>query len=163
MIPRPPRSTLFPYTTLFRSRTRCASNLRNLGAAVIAFAGEHDGRYPMAYQMPSEKHPFRFPAAMSDDLKLEDESLAKNWRTHGTPFQTFVKYGAAAEVWDCPSSTRGLRLVPMSDTAPEWGTVYFTDYMYMGGLTEANKGKSILRWGSAVPAVSLMDSRPSDQ
>src|SRR5256885_9745375 len=26
MIRRPPRSTLFPYTTLFRSRTRCADD-----------------------------------------------------------------------------------------------------------------------------------------
>src|SRR5260370_10759895 len=27
MIRRPPRSTLFPYTTLFRSRNRCCGNL----------------------------------------------------------------------------------------------------------------------------------------
>src|SRR5438876_4780197 len=28
MIPRPPRSTLFPYTTLFRSRDRASGNVR---------------------------------------------------------------------------------------------------------------------------------------
>src|SRR5690349_24241086 len=32
MIRRPPRSTLFPYTTLFRSRRRCAERPRALGA-----------------------------------------------------------------------------------------------------------------------------------
>src|SRR2546430_7040160 len=37
MIRRPPRSTLFPYTTLFRSRTRTSEEPR----LVVAFAGEH--------------------------------------------------------------------------------------------------------------------------
>src|SRR5687768_17789950 len=33
MIPRPPRSTLFPYTTLFRSRTRLPDHRRRPGRA----------------------------------------------------------------------------------------------------------------------------------
>src|SRR5438876_4415417 len=37
MIRRPPRSTLFPYTTLFRSLTICAERMA-LGAAVAAGA-----------------------------------------------------------------------------------------------------------------------------
>src|SRR5579864_9631194 len=32
MIRRPPRSTLFPYTTLFRSRARCQSRFRGRAA-----------------------------------------------------------------------------------------------------------------------------------
>src|SRR5438034_6517159 len=37
MIRRPPRSTLFPYTTLFRSRSRCARSPARIGD------GERDG------------------------------------------------------------------------------------------------------------------------
>src|SRR2546422_8133492 len=38
MIRRPPRSTLFPYTTLFRSRTRpFRSAIRNRQSAILAF------------------------------------------------------------------------------------------------------------------------------
>src|SRR5438445_12557280 len=35
MIPRPPRSTLFPYTTLFRSRRRPANMLRSIVVAAV--------------------------------------------------------------------------------------------------------------------------------
>src|SRR5690349_23655038 len=43
MIPRPPRSTLFPYTTLFRSAILLCNSLRRQGAAPV---GErtHPGR-----------------------------------------------------------------------------------------------------------------------
>src|SRR3712207_8554489 len=40
MIRRPPRSTLFPYTTLFRSGDEGGQYLRRLGDR------EHDARYP---------------------------------------------------------------------------------------------------------------------
>src|SRR5260370_42050549 len=36
MIRRPPRSTLFPYTTLFRSHTKCQRNDGSRGACVTA-------------------------------------------------------------------------------------------------------------------------------
>src|SRR5690554_7115461 len=36
MIRRPPRSTLFPYTTLFRSLTACASLLPDIGRKPLA-------------------------------------------------------------------------------------------------------------------------------
>src|SRR5437667_9333582 len=48
MIRRPPRSTLFPYTTLFRSRTRageawraCSRRARNATAALASEIGRH--------------------------------------------------------------------------------------------------------------------------
>src|SRR5688572_31562918 len=53
MIPRPPRSTLFPYTTLFRSRGRCrrhhplhagAAPRRHAGARGPDAAGSEDVR-----------------------------------------------------------------------------------------------------------------------
>src|SRR5687768_17946726 len=40
MIRRPPRSTLFPYTTLFRS----SSNEFNEGGGLVYFTGDHDHR-----------------------------------------------------------------------------------------------------------------------
>src|SRR2546430_4296785 len=39
MIRRPPRSTLFPYTTLFRSRRGAECQLRSRGNGAVAFAG----------------------------------------------------------------------------------------------------------------------------
>src|SRR3712207_8543549 len=36
MIRRPPRSTLFPYTTLFRSATRVVEEIRNAGGTAVA-------------------------------------------------------------------------------------------------------------------------------
>src|SRR3712207_7253492 len=49
MIRRPPRSTLFPYTTLFRSR-------RRYGRGRVL--GPHKGRFPA----PGPRHPAREPA-----------------------------------------------------------------------------------------------------
>src|SRR5260370_23868960 len=39
MIRRPPRSTLFPYTTLFRSPTPMATGQRNLPVAALLYDG----------------------------------------------------------------------------------------------------------------------------
>src|SRR5258707_11572512 len=44
MIRRPPRSTLFPYTTLFRSLLQRAETLRGIGLIPVAAIGEVDGR-----------------------------------------------------------------------------------------------------------------------
>src|SRR5256885_10748516 len=47
MIRRPPRSTLFPYTTLFRSLAERSAELRQLGIEVEASAGDYT-RPPVA-------------------------------------------------------------------------------------------------------------------
>src|SRR5260221_6964317 len=47
MIRRPPRSTLFPYTTLFRSWTRASSH-RDLPARLNGNRGADPGRRPSA-------------------------------------------------------------------------------------------------------------------
>src|SRR5690349_23384512 len=44
MIPRPPRSTLFPYTTLFRSLGEDGEGAREFGAGQARRAGPHPGR-----------------------------------------------------------------------------------------------------------------------
>src|SRR5260221_970932 len=43
MIRRPPRSTLFPYTTLFRSRRRAAAGARRTAGALGRRIGGDDG------------------------------------------------------------------------------------------------------------------------
>src|SRR5688572_30955237 len=53
MIRPPPRSTLFPYTTLFRSRRRCRTPAHN-GQAV-----HRPG--PCHHPVDSDRHPFRHP------------------------------------------------------------------------------------------------------
>src|SRR5690348_18017528 len=59
MIRRPPRFTLFPYTTLFRSwtaaRRRCASSGCALLLAVAASCGEGEGRTPLIVYSPHGK------------------------------------------------------------------------------------------------------------
>src|SRR5438034_3020721 len=47
MIRRPPRSTLFPYTTLFRSRD-AAANIRAAAALLRAYAAEAGGDWDAA-------------------------------------------------------------------------------------------------------------------
>src|SRR3712207_7954519 len=44
MIRRPPRSTLFPYTTLFRSVALIWHNAHELAGAYVAFAGGDSGK-----------------------------------------------------------------------------------------------------------------------
>src|SRR2546430_7657844 len=67
MIRRPPRSTLFPYTTLFRSKSREPQNLLHFGKAfgnlderiwrcigvVVVLERE---QFPIAYRLRSEEH-----------------------------------------------------------------------------------------------------------
>src|SRR5438094_4726994 len=60
MIPRPPRSTLFPYTTLFRSRSRADSTQRT-----------RQGASPLpAVRFPSSVHP-RIPRSEEHTSELQ--------------------------------------------------------------------------------------------
>src|SRR5260370_22802370 len=66
MIRRPPRSTLFPYTTLFRSR--------NIAAA-------HDGRPNMAVEAPPERvDGLVIPA--SENLHIRSEEHTSELQSH---------------------------------------------------------------------------------
>src|SRR5687768_17633554 len=57
MIRRPPRSTLFPYTTLFRSRSRgCAGSPRRAARAGAATGGGAPPRAAAARRGRSEEH-----------------------------------------------------------------------------------------------------------
>src|SRR5690242_21612059 len=53
MIRRPPRSTLFPYTTLFRSARRCGGIMQSM-KVLIANVGSTSFKFKL-YDMPGEK------------------------------------------------------------------------------------------------------------
>src|SRR3989449_11702142 len=54
MIRRPPRSTLFPYTTLFRSDVEAALGERQADAAPHALARAADEPIPLALLLPED-------------------------------------------------------------------------------------------------------------
>ena len=135
-------------------RTKCAANLHNLGMACHAFADEHKGYFPMCYNMPDISFPYRFPIVVSQDDRL-DQSQAM-WQAYGTSFPCFTSYGMQNESWHCPSANPIRFLDPAGGCPPEWGACVWTDYMYVGGLTLRNVGKSTAHWtvaGTATPAV----------
>src|SRR5690242_21394957 len=77
MIPRPPRSTLFPYTTLFRSGLRLHVPVRGAGrsAAVVRRGGGREGRRRLRFR---SRHrggwAAREPAARSEEHTSELQS-----------------------------------------------------------------------------------------
>src|SRR5260221_2106095 len=89
MIRRPPRSTLFPYTTLFRS------SLKTRGQARVAHGGLAEleaGRRPCAIHVRSEEHTSELQSH-SDlvcRLLLEKKKIIQSSRKAGlsTPFPT---------------------------------------------------------------------------
>src|SRR3712207_7076608 len=71
MIRRPPRSTLFPYTTLFRSLREEGRALGRGGAAVQRHRGadrEQPGRGVPRLRQPERARPGRPPALPTGDL-----------------------------------------------------------------------------------------------
>src|SRR5258708_31894474 len=58
MIRRPPRSTLFPYTTLFRSRSRILRTLISLCSCLVTWSIEWTApsRVSVTREMRSEEH-----------------------------------------------------------------------------------------------------------
>src|SRR5436309_11006277 len=64
MIPRPPRSTLFPYTTLFRSTNRWAvEDARARGAEVVAL---HAYEVPVPAPDAAPSSPVDLPALVAE-------------------------------------------------------------------------------------------------
>src|SRR5258708_24427905 len=89
MIRRPPRSTLFPYTTLFRSITRergelrCEANMIHVGGRVATAEGritDEDGKlYAHGTATRSEEHTseLQSPDHLVCRLLLEKKKMAK--------------------------------------------------------------------------------------
>src|SRR2546426_7343422 len=78
MIRRPPRSTLFPYTTLFRSLATVAST----GAGVDELAAALDGHY--AYLQASGKLAERRRQRLAARTRAVLERSVRRWLLEGT-------------------------------------------------------------------------------
>src|SRR5438105_11894033 len=75
MIRRPPRSTLFPYTTLFRSRTQCSLDARAPPPRCGAHGERMAGRVPRAH---ARYRPHR-PGPQGEDRKSTRLNSSHEW------------------------------------------------------------------------------------
>jgi competence protein ComGC len=141
------------------NRVQCAANLRNLGAAAHLFASRNNGWFPMSYRLPSGSYPYRWPNVISRDDRLA--ATAAQWQTYGSPFKQFELVGATEATWTCPSSNSPPRTVATAQGLPaEWGPkIFWTNYIYVAGMTSNNRGRSTPRWGRAAPAVKNRDPK----
>src|SRR5258706_769722 len=73
MIRRPPRSTLFPYTTLFRSRSLGVEKLigGEFEAELVAWASGSDGRAQETSVTSMERLAFRIPRSEEHTSELQ--------------------------------------------------------------------------------------------
>src|SRR2546430_17426099 len=86
MIRRPPRSTLFPYTTLFRSLIRiaercvvvCAGQPSPMQAIAVAFDGRDTSRRALELAMRSEEHTSELQSQSNLVCRLLLEKKKKN-------------------------------------------------------------------------------------
>src|SRR5256885_6190365 len=80
MIRRPPRSTLFPYTTLFRS-AKFAIHIFNLSARLTMIAGSIDQKVSKSF-LRSEEHTSELQSPCNLVCRLLLEKKKKNIRRH---------------------------------------------------------------------------------
>src|SRR5256885_4912007 len=87
MIRRPPRSTLFPYTTLFRSRRKAAASPR--GRDYLAAPSERrrrpDAASPARLHLRSEEHTSELQSPCNLVCRLLLEKKKKQSRAPGPP------------------------------------------------------------------------------
>src|SRR2546422_3634073 len=79
MIRRPPRSTLFPYTTLFRSADTC-SFCRKHGARTTS---DPSGRVVITVRHPGQLLRYRFGLETADFLVCTDRKSTRLNSSHG--------------------------------------------------------------------------------
>src|SRR5256885_8856501 len=98
MIRRPPRSTLFPYTTLFRSQRIVARILASLDAAPVA----RDDRQAAHYQGPSGEADRKSTRLNSSHLVISYAvfCLKKKKRIIEVSYGTVLNRSAALVPWD---------------------------------------------------------------
>src|SRR2546430_7829058 len=83
MIRRPPRSTLFPYTTLFRSDQPGGSPETAVGQTRLLYAG--DNRMTAMRLARSEEHTSELQSQSNLVCRLLLEKKKKNTKTSSTP------------------------------------------------------------------------------
>src|SRR3712207_7178955 len=89
MIRRPPRSTLFPYTTLFRSRAE--SSLLELQGVLLAVAYEHRQTVMPAHTHTQQAQPTtlaHYLVAVYDSLARDLRRLAARSEEHTSELQS---------------------------------------------------------------------------
>src|SRR3989442_4807320 len=94
MIRRPPRSTLFPYTTLFRSQLRWSKgySIRSVGVRSLQTVREYLRSQP-------SKHPGEaIPGWKGDDPEYETSGQDKCVRSYGNEFRPVYGHGRAASL-----------------------------------------------------------------
>jgi prepilin-type N-terminal cleavage/methylation domain-containing protein len=157
-------------------RAKCAANLKNMGAAAHSFAGLHGGRFPMCYRMrdtDSAQYPYYTPFVIAQADKLSDDSDPAMWTVFGTSWSAWQMAGESLQSLSCPSASRVAVAQDLTNTNPEWGSVIWSTYMYVGGLTstittqEPYQAKpypkcSKQNWGTAPPAVTTFDTNLSE-
>src|SRR5436190_3572882 len=88
MIPRPPRSTLFPYTTLFRSRCAWRSTVSTTSALTTASSARNSSS-PARLLPRQPPTPTRSRNAMSAELELQaDEAVVSRSEEHTSELQS---------------------------------------------------------------------------
>src|SRR5689334_24563168 len=88
MIRRPPRSTLFPYTTLFRSRLGAAARPRDFHTIDAGRSGETEVHARVALR--SEEHTSELQSQFHLVCRLLLEKKKKKQAQHLTPLTTHI-------------------------------------------------------------------------
>src|SRR5260370_17649706 len=101
MIRRPPRSTLFPYTTLFRSRSECpAVSPDPVGRSRAPPRGDWAADLPDRGERPrSEEHTSELQSHLNLVCRL---LLEKKHKTQ--PHKSYILYHPARSNTNCPST-----------------------------------------------------------
>src|SRR2546422_6930820 len=101
MIRRPPRSTLFPYTTLFRSQMARDRPARHVGA-VLRVRGGHGRAVRWVHAPRSEEH----TSELQSRLHLVCRLLLEKKKSRSK--QTSLTVSISANIVFCTASTNGM-------------------------------------------------------
>src|SRR5207249_9626401 len=129
MIRRPPRSTLFPYTTLFRSRQTFSRKVdicsRLFGEIRNPNAGEKRTSFLYKAQPRSEEHTSELQSRFDlvCRLLLEKKKIQNKLNNHRRPTQ---------------STTRALYIFDLSSVAPQRSGLLSLNHLFFHNLTRGD-------------------------
>jgi len=130
---------LFPVFARAREqarKTRCGSNLRQIGLALEMYASDYDGLLPLAYSTPSQDGQpgivvLLLPYVKNRELFRCPSDVAKKWQTEGTSYD--YGFGLLSpplvaglppqpQPLDSPWNTDPSKYVVSADFEPKWHT-----------------------------------------
>src|SRR2546427_842675 len=79
MIRRPPRSTLFPYTTLFRSSPSCRRSSRRLNRVTSRASWKHSRRDRKSTRLNSSHSQISYAVFCLKKKKTHDDEPSRDW------------------------------------------------------------------------------------